>query len=242
MKLLYYLAAIGNHSYDTKINIFFKNITLLANQVKNGTVDVIINMYDKNDSFIQDISKCKYIEKHYVHHKKGVLVELWKTNPYHDIIHNYDHILFMYDDVLLTRFNLDNIMLVKNIYQLDIISPKVIGCTHTFLMNNFKNNESLFITNAIEIYCILLSPKTFQRYLEIQDIKNKWTWGTDFLLGHFKLKCGVYEQCTANHLFPQKHNNYLAEARKCMNTYIKKYGFHSLHDIMAAYSPILKKL
>ena len=109
-------------------------------------------------------------------------------------------------------------------------------------MDCFNEGKHIRITNAIEIYCIFMEPSVFQRYIDTQDIENKWMWGHDFMLGYFGFKCGIYNGCNCLHLFPQKDTGFSIDARRQMNTFISKHGFTSLHDICNKYPPILAEL
>lgn len=241
MKLLYYLAAIGNDNYKKKQDIFFENIKLLSKN-KNIEIDVIINMYHFDQDFINSIQNNYIINKYYIHNKKGILVELWKSNPYNKLCKNYDHVLFILDDVLLKDININEMIKIKNKYFLDIISPRVVNATHKNLMDNFNKNEIIRITNSIEIYCILMTPKTFLKYIDTHCINNKWIWGHDLLLKYFGFKTGIYGKNYCEHYFPQKNSKYFNDAKNQMDNFIKKHGFTSFSEIRFKYPPIITRI
>lgn len=241
MRLLYYLAAIGNINYDEKQNIFFKNINTIYDSL-GESFDVIINMYDQDDSFINKISINKKINSYYIHSKKGVLVELLKTNPHNDKIKNYDYIIFILDDVLIQKFDIWEMIKIKEKYSIDIISPCIHNATHFRLMDNFQENTNLKITNAIEIYCIFVTSQIFLKYLNTHDIKNKWMWGHDFMLGYFGFTNAIYKNCDCSHMFPQHNFSFKNDARKMMMEFIKMHKFNDLNEITKLYPPIKQNL
>lgn len=240
MKLLYYLAAIGPHSYEKKIELFFKNIECIFRDMGDeiSTIDVMINMYESNQVFIDSLYACERIDKIYIHHKKGVLVELWKTNPYHNVIENYDIVLFIFDDIEIEELNLKSMLEVKEKHKLDIISPRVRGASHRWLMDSFQKDEYLLLVNMVEIYMMLITPDVFYRFMEVHDVENKWTWGVDILLGHFGFQCGIYKDACVLHYFPNNRINN-REARKSMIRYIDKHGFDNIQQIKEKY-PFIK--
>lgn len=238
MRFLYYLAAIGNSHYSEKQKIFFENIRKLSKQLKSS-VDVIINMYTDDEKFIRNVHNCSFIDKCYIHKKKGVLVELWKTNPHNCVINDYyDYVLFILDDVSLTQFDIHDLIRTKEQFNVDIISPRVKNSTHKWLMDRFPKQKSIRITNAVEIYCVLMKPNTFVKYINSHDIKNTWMWGHDFLLGFFGFTSAIYSECKCLHYFPQSNKEFASDAGEQMNIFIKKYGFKSLQEIRQMYKPI----
>ena len=238
MKLLYYLAAIGKSNYVKKQEIFFENIRLISKQLKSP-VDVVINMYTDDENFIQNVHNCSFIDKFYIHKRKGVLVEMWKTNPHNRVINNsYDYVLFILDDVSITQFDIYDLIRTKERFNVDIISPCIKNATHKWLMERFATNNSIRITNAVEIYCVIMKPETFVKYIDSHDIKNTWMWGHDFLLGFFGFTCAIYSDCKCLHYFSQSNKDFDTAAREQMKVFIQKHGFTSLKEIQRMYKPI----
>lgn len=238
MKLLYYLAAIGPHHYEKKIDLFFKNIQHITGD-DIPVIDVMINMYEDNQCFIDSIHMCKQIDKVYIHKRKGVLAELWKTNPYHNVVKNYDIVLFILDDIELENISIKKMLEVKNKHQIDIISPRVRNSTQKWLMDSFDEREYLRLVNMIEIYTILITPDIFYRFMEINDIDNKWIWGVDALLGHFGFKCGIYNDAHVLHHFPNNSDENKKQAHSSMMRYIKKHGYEDINHIIDTF-PMIK--
>lgn len=238
MRILYYLAGIGQPNYRIKQNVFFSNIKKISDQ--KHIVDVIINIYILRDQgFIYKIKKSRYINKFYINKRIGVLAELWKNNEYNSIANRYDYILFILDDVLLENFDLNKLVSIKNEYHLDIISPKVINATYNFMNYSSDDEYKLLLTNAIEFYCYLIKPEIFYKLIDIHEIDNKWCWGLDFMLGYFKFKCGVSLEYSCKHLYSQTNSVSTREAYLNMIKFLNKYGFKSLYDIKTQYPPII---
>jgi hypothetical protein len=242
MKLLYYLAAIGPDQYEKKIELFFKNIDHIFRHMKDemSTIDVMINMYEDNPGFIDSIHTCKRIDNVYIHKRKGVLAELWKTNPHHTVVKNYDMVFFILDDIELEDLHINKMLEVKEKHKLDIISPRVRKATHKWLMDSFKKDEYLLLVNMVEIYTMLITPDVFYRFMEVQDVENKWIWGVDMMLGHFGFKCGIYNDACVLHYFPNKTNN--REASNSMMRYVKKHGYDNTKQIKRKYPEIKSRL
>ena len=244
MKLCYYLACIGEPNLNTKIDVLHRNINYLGKQLQEK-IDIIVNYYDIRDTapFLSKIKENQWVGQCYLHQKPGVLVELWLTNPHHKLIENYNYIFFCLDDIKIIELNLLNLVAIKKKYHLDLISPCVQQATHKFLMTNKNNRDrNLYLTNAIEIFCLLLEPKDFKKYMNIQDIDNKWIWGVDFMLGYFGLKCGIYMDYKVRHLYPQRNGKFRSQASRLMGKYLKKHNFSSLRDVRGKYPPIKKRL
>ena len=242
MKLLYYLAAIGPHHYDKKIEIFFKNIEHIFHEMSDeiSSIDVMINMYEDNQSFIDSLHSFERIDKIYIHKKKGVLAELWKTNPHHNVVENYDMVFFILDDIEVEDLHMKSMLEIKEKHKLDIISPRVRKATHRWLMDSFQKDEYLLLVNMVEIYMMLITPDVFYRFMEVHDVENKWIWGVDMLLGHFGFQCGIYKDACVLHYFPNRGNN--REAYNGMMLYIKKHGYDNTKHIIQKYPRIKSRL
>lgn len=237
MKILYYLAGIGGPNYDVKINILVNNINSLYDEIKEP-IDMIINMYEYNEDLIKLIKENKKIGESYINLRKGVLVELWKKNGFNNLVKKYDYVLFIYDDVKIKKYSVkENIEKLKRL-KLDILSPLVEKATHPFMKIGRK--EEIKIMNSLEIYFILMKPETFYKYLDIQDIENKWTWGTDFLFGYYKIKCGINCNNIVLHNYPQKNRECLGDAYRGMIKYLNKLGFKNLSEVIEKYPPLIK--
>lgn len=211
MKLTYYLAAIGNPDYNIKLSILKHNLLYLKNQ--GVKVDIIVNCYDK--SFQSTHLDRKMYNKLYIHYKKGVLTELWHSNPYHGKLN--DIILFILDDVRLFNFNVKNNLLVKNKYKIDLYSPKIVKATHRFMQIDFPG---LVTTNRVEVYCLLLNKTDFFRYLKENPVYNKWLWGVDLIMGYLGFNPGINYTSSAIHVLPSKANR--KEAYQLMIRYLKE--------------------
>jgi hypothetical protein len=113
MKYLYYLSAIGEPNYNKKIEILFHNIDYICNQLK-CKIDIILNVYDTNPQLNKLLDNHENINKFFIHTKKGVLVELWKSNPFNQFIKNYDYIFFCYDDVEIETLYISEMIQTMN--------------------------------------------------------------------------------------------------------------------------------
>ena len=239
-KILYYLAAIGNPFIEKKVDILNHNLNYIHNNI-NIDFDIIVNSYELDDNInnliYNTIKKNTFINEVNIYKLKGVLVELFKTNPHNATIPNYDYILFILDDIKLINMDILEMIRIKNKYNIQILSPKITGSTHPF-MTMYKN---ITINNFLEVYCLLLNPDDFSIFCSIYTIENKWMWGVDHLFGFYKIRAGLVNKFIANHEW--KKRCYTSDdAEPVMLEYLKKTPFGSLKDIINKYSPIIEEI
>ena len=219
-KLLYYLPAIGAPDLNTKLDILVSNLKYLYKNVKFN-LDVSINCYevkDENCDIIYNaVKKLNFINKIYFYKKKGMLTELFLTNPNNKFIDNYDYILFILDDVKIKNLDIFDMIALKKKYDIEILSPRVLKSTHNFM---HKYND-ITINNFLEIYCILLNNKDFKKFLSKHTIKNKYMWGVDLLFGYYNIKAGVNNKYYVDHILPTRSSR--RDANIKMVEYLKEY-------------------
>lgn len=229
MRFVYYLAAIGNSNLERKLAILSKNLNYIYNNI-NVKFDIIVNCYNNYDAINFYLQGCDFLNKILIHNKKGVLTELFLTNPYNASLVNYDYILFILDDVEIQGMDIRSMISIKERFKIEILSPKVINSTHSFM--NIYDSNTLTINNAVEVYCLLLKYKDFVRFTTIHTVENKWMWGADFLFGYFNIKAGVYNGAVVKHmLLPSKRN--INNANNLMHDYLRKVNFRgTLNEII----------
>ena len=140
---LYFLTPTRHINSNINHDVFLKNIEKISTQ-SNKKIDVLINMYKKDDTFLEKIKKCKYIDKHYIYIKNDEINDIWKSNIYiHSLVNDYDYIFSIFDGVLLKKFNLST-------------------------LNNTGNNQKVILPNIEnvkceneELCCYLVKPNTF---------------------------------------------------------------------------------
>ena len=226
MNILYYLGAIGRPNINEKIKILENNIKIINKNIDKFSI--LINDYTGIEEQIKKVlNKFKCIEKIYYNNKKGVLCELWINNPFNLKIHQYDYILLTLDDVEFKNIDINDMIKIKEKFNIDILSPKIINATHQFMFNQQKN--ILTINNFNEMYFYLMTPKDFFYYLSINTIENKWLWGVDFMFNYFKIKTGVIFKYEALHKLKFKNDN--TEARHLMKKYLKNFGENDTEEI-----------
>jgi hypothetical protein len=223
MKFLYYLAAFGHDDIPIKYDILIHNLNYIHNNIKEK-FSIVINFYTISNEIKAAIQQLDFIENTYFYEKKGILTELFLTNPYNNVIHNYDYILFTLDDVKIINIDILTMIEIKKKYKIQIFSPKIINSTHPF-MNVFDN---LTIHNFLEVYMLLLSPFDFETFCSIHTIENKWMWGVDLLFGYYNIKAGVINSYVVNHVFPSK--TYRTDAANMCNEYMRKYTKYTNYE------------
>jgi hypothetical protein len=228
---LYYLAAFGENNIDEKINILKHNLFYLYNNIQKK-FDIMLNCYDNDTVKIESfLCSIPFLMKIIIHKKKGRLVELWKTNPYHTLIHNYDYILYILDDVKITNLDISQMIHIKNTYSIEFLSPKVLGGTWDYMRN--QSDNILAFANKMELFCLLLNESDFNKFMDINDIENTYTWGVDMLLGHFKIKSAVYFKFVVNHMLPSETHG--GKAGHYMHQYLNKHGFSTMDELGKQY-------
>ncbi len=237
MKFIYYLAAIGAPDIIKKLEILSNNLTYIYSNIKTN-FDIILNCYSDFEMIHKFVSSHYFIDNVYVHNKKGVLTELWLTNPHNSLIENYDYLLFILDDVQIVNLDINKMIEIKNKFDIAILSPKVLKASHQF-MSKYCNNM-LTLNNSVEIYCILFKPKEFNDYCLINTVENKWMWGVDLLFGHFGISAGIFYGYEVEHMFPSKSNGIEASAL-CVKYLISK-GFTSVSQVRFKYPEIKREL
>lgn len=233
MKFLYYIPGFGEPNIKSKLGFLEHNIEYIYNQNKEP-IDICINLYTPSPNTIQKLQSNKYINKVLVYEKKGVLTELFLTNPNNSIVQEYDYILFIFDDIKIINIDIMKMIEMKKKYNFELLSPKILKATHNFM---YLHNRGVSINNCLELYFLLLEPKNFYILLSLNTIENKWMWGVDFLFGYNNIKVGIYFDSVVEHMLPSKSNR--KEALGLCNNFIKQNTkFNKLNDLKKKYKPI----
>jgi hypothetical protein len=238
MKFLYYLACVGVPNVQEKKDLIINNITKIYNQIQEK-IDIVINCYDDSLDDLSFLDLCEGINKYFIYKKKGILAEVWLTNPYNEIVKNYDYVFFILDDVKLNEFDINEMIRIKNNYNIEMLSPRVTNCYHTF-MHTFSG---LTINNFVELFCLLLTPKDFYKFSSIHTVENKWMWGPDLLFGFYKIRAGVYNNCIANHENFQSKSISFVRPWESVNNYLKeKTTFTDWTQLFQTYNPVIEQI
>lgn len=235
---IYYLAAIGNPHLDIKLDILKHNLYNIFNNIKIP-FDIMLNCYEDDIALIQNMLKSlSFIKKIIIYKKKGRLVELWHTNPYHDLLKKYNYIFFILDDVKIQNMDILELIAIKKKYYIQFLSPKVIGGTWDYMRKYDKN--ILAFANNIEIFCLLFDYHDFNKFISINDIENTHTWGVDLILGFYNIKSAIYYKFSVEHMLPSNTDG--GKAGHEMHVYLNKRGFKSVAEINEKYKPIYKTI
>ena len=242
MKLLYYLAAIGKPNLDQKLEFLVHNLNYIHSNI-NQTFDININSYELDTTIIewitQKIANLHFIDNFFIHKKKGILTELFLTNPYNKQMHNYDHILFILDDVKIINMDIQEMIRIKTIHKIKLLSPKIIGAWWPWMFS-MKN---ITIHNFLEIFLILATPADLEAYFNINTVDNKWMWGVDFLFGYYKMRTGIINTYVAKHMFAPRMGDDTLDAQKRLEQYLHKYTPYSdLDNIKQTTLPISEEI
>ena len=80
MRILYYLCSIGTPKLDIKLEILNHNLNYLHRNI--GNFDIMLNCYNSFNKINKFVHKFTFLDNIYTHNKKGVLAEVWLTNPF----------------------------------------------------------------------------------------------------------------------------------------------------------------
>ena len=233
MKLLYYIAAIGNPELELKLSTINHNINYLSNKI-DKKIDLILNIYSNKNEILQYLNKNNNINEIYLYYKEdGILTELFLNNIHNNKVNNYDYIIFGFDDVKINSLNFYDMIYYKDKYNIELLSPFINNAKNDF-MYNFDNNK-LNIKNFLEIYFLLLKPQDFKTFLNINNVENKFMLGTDFLFGYYNIKVGLIGNNYCDHLIKSKESDNSIKRilqDKYINTYTK---FNNFNDIINNY-------
>jgi hypothetical protein len=237
MKFLYYLACIGNPDLDDKMRILINNLRYIYDDIK-CPFDICVNCYETDETVYNHIfdklRSLGFIENCYMHVKRGVLTEVFLTNEYNKLVDNYDYIMFIMDDVKIMDMNLLEMIRIKKLLNISVISPQIIGATYLYMYNN----TGITINNFLEIYLVLLSPADFKQFIGLYTIENRWMWGIDLLFGYYNIKAGIVYKFSAMHMLPSKSNK--NEGQQGLDIYFSSYTpFKNQSDILQKYSVFL---
>lgn len=232
MKLLLYIAAIGNPKIEEKLTILNNNLKYIENTNCFDEITLSLNIYDSYEIITNYLKK--YSNKIFIHYKKGILSELFLTNPHNNIIHNHDYILFILDDVKINNINFKDFINIKQKYSIEFLSPKILNGNWPYMYNQPSN--VLSIMNHLEIFCIFFEPKDFKKFLEINCIDNKWIWGVDHLFGFLNITTCIYNKYTVSHYF--RTNGETQTAITLMHNFLKTKHNTNINYLRQKYTPI----
>lgn len=237
MKFLYYLAAFGSPNFDTKLFYLKNNLEYIYNNI-GEKFDIVINNYDldKEDFINSFLNNLNFINNKYIFSKKGHLSELWLNNIYNSKITNYDCIFFILDDVSEFSIDIKDMIKIKKKHSFEFLSPKIYNSTYDWM----RNNDDITVNNFLEIYCFLLTPNDFYKFILLHTIENKYTWGVDHIFGHLNIKVGTYNKYNMKHMIPSSNTNVTQEKFNLCCKYLQSYGFKDLTDIRNKYNPIIE--
>ena len=235
MRFLYYLPAIGSPNLPKKLEILNHNLHYIHENIGTN-FSIIVNCYSDSDEVLIFLKQFEFLDNVFDHCKEGVLTELWLTNPHNNVIKSFDYVLFILDDVLIQNLDIHKLIEIKTEYNLRLISPRVINATYTYM----QSFNGLTLNNALEIYCLLLTPEDFDLYASKNTVCNRWMWGVDLLFGHWKINTGVYHKHTVLHSLPSMSD--FREAYKLGDEYVQQYGHNSVDELERSIDPVIKEI
>ena len=196
-RILCLVPGFGEPYMDRKITIFKENYNKITQQQIG--IQYIICCYQPNIDLIKinEIFNKKDIS---IIYEKGIVVDFLVKylNP-EKINSNFDRVLILFDDIEILNVNflvLDNLLIN---HKLDIISPSLSNnsvYSHTYMLTTGK--DTLRLVTHLELFFYYMTVSSFSKYYEYLDIKNKWAWGIDLIIGK-KLLLGLVDSMTMRH-------------------------------------------
>ena len=222
MKLLYYLPALGPPHLEKKLGALARNLSMIREQA-GAPVDVVLNSYGGDLGAQEATARKAGGGEVRTHRARGVLAELFLRCPHNEVARDYERVLFVFDDIALTRLDLQALASASEL-GVDIVSPIIRGATHAYMQPSTL--PRLTRAPCLEAYFYCMTPVTFERYLALNDTANKWMWGVDLILEREGLTCALSGSSEAEHLFSSKTDSvHCAEATGLMGGYLRKRGY-----------------
>jgi hypothetical protein len=230
----YYLSAIGEPHYREKLDFLIQNLKHVRNEITD--VDLLVNEYDDSSNDIQEHVK-DLVKNVYVYKAKMRLGEFWSQSPLNARVQNYDSVLLILDDVrMCSNFSLNELIRKREEHKLDFISPMVLGGSHSYWHNNYRLTRN----NRLEVFCYVMTPKTFRDYVSLHSPSNRFAWGVDLVYGHLNVRCGVYRPCEVQHYFRDSGDT--TEAVLGANAFCRSHGYSTLEELSNSFPPIAEVL
>lgn len=213
MNILIFISGFGNPHWQHKIDILKKNLTLLnTTKPQYSIIDVIICQYELDKQLpYKEIShiingSCEIIVE------KGFVGDFFRKATTPERVSKYEYILSILDDVELNEnCNLAKMIEIKNIWNIDLISPSIqFGSKAQFKYMYEVPDPSVFlrITNACEYFCYLMDLNSFIKYQSNIREYNPYMWGLDgIIVKHIGLRVGMLNTMTMNHHY--KNESYV---------------------------------
>lgn len=233
MRLLVLIPGFGDPHWDAKVDILRKNIATVAAYFDDYTFKII--QYTADKTLPADILENPRID---VVHDKGVLGRnlCVHATPAYVETQAADYVVLLLDDVeLQAPFDWQELISLKSVLSLDIISP-VLPSPRMTPWNFMVQNTDWVAAEMTrcELFCYLMTPETYKRYYEYLDINNPWMWGMDFMLSsHMKLRVGVAHRIRMIHYFSRATYDPGNDPRVDAEAYLKKHNtsWDELHAI-----------
>lgn len=222
MRILYYVPAFGPPHLEEKLGALASNLSMIREQA-GAPVDVVLNSYGGDLGAQEETARKACGGEVRTHLARGVLAELFLRCPHNEVARAYDRVLFVFDDIALTRLDLQALTSASE-RGADIVSPIIRGATHAYMQPS--DLQGLTRAPCLEAYFYCMTPVTFARYLALNDTANKWMWGVDLILSPEGFRCALAGSSEANHLFASKPwSAHRAEAEYLMHRYLAKRGY-----------------
>ena len=227
MRLLYYLPAFGPPHLEEKLGALASNLSMIREQA-GAPVDVVLNSYGGDLGAQEETARKAGGGEVRSHRARGVLAELFLRCPHNKVARAYDRVLFVFDDIALTRLDLQALTGASE-RGTDIVSPIIRGATHAFMQQAALTG--LTRAPCLEAYFYCMTPVMFARYLALNDTANKWMWGVDLILNAEGFRCALSGSSEAEHLFSSNTDSvHCAEATRLMRRYLSKRGYAFVPD------------
>lgn len=147
---------------------------------------------------------------------------------------NYNHVMILLDDVLIDKKTIhwEQMIIMQSKLEFDIISPTLAKreMSHWEYMSipltQLPDKELIIrIMRRCELFCYLMTPKSYGIWYSHLDIENPWLWGMDLILNTcFGLRIGMFQQMKMHHMYSNHTSESSDERRKEIVKYLSLYN------------------
>ena len=228
MRILVFISGFGSPHITEKLEILEHNLKIIHQTKPNeAIIDVWIAQYD--DSFQIPNHYSGYVNgKMTVFYEKGFVGDFFQTIATPERVKDYSYIFCCLDDVLLYNVNLSTMIQIKEMWNLNILSPSLDPFgkfLYTYMLQCEIPNLLLKITSKCEYFCYLMDYDSYCRYHTFFHKDNPYMWGMDCIITkHMKLRVGLVNTMAMRHYYIHESYSDLEKPRQALKDYLERYN------------------
>lgn len=194
-KVALIIIAIGDPYHELKLKILATNV-MKVRAIPDTHVTIHLNQYTDNPELTAAIQAID--PNIIINHSPGYLFQLLYKFNKPDLYQDFDHIILTLDDVEITNLDFPGLFNEQSDFNLDILSPKVIGGHHSHMRST--NTTDLCLATFIEFFFYIFTPSAYQKWFNAIKPDSSTLWGYDLLLFYLNnLRCAIDYRYTVTH-------------------------------------------